>query len=107
MVEAVDRLDVEAPHLAVLQHIERNGNARASLRPHLAVKIGQILRRLAVDADDHIAATDTGFLCRAARRHAADEQPPAQLISIEPEPRPARTWRAAGRNEVAEDRRQP
>src|SRR5262245_65935364 len=106
MIEAVDRLDVKVPYLAVLQHLERNGNARAALRPHLAVKVGQILRRLAIDAHDHIAAPDTGFLCRAARRDPADEPPPAQFSGRNTEPRPSRTGRAPGRNEVSEDRRQ-
>src|SRR5262249_13767971 len=62
MIEAVDRLDVEALHLAFLQHIKRDAGARAPLRPHLAVKVGQILRLFAIDAHDDIAAFDAGLL---------------------------------------------
>ena len=73
MVEAVDRLDFEASHLAVLQHIKRHRGARRALGPDLAIKIGQVLWLLAIDPDDDIAALDAGPLCWTARRHAADE----------------------------------
>src|SRR5919197_165866 len=43
---------------------------------------------------------------RAARRHAAHEQPPTQLLGGKTEPGPARAGRAPGRNKVGEDRRQ-
>src|SRR5262249_54161625 len=107
MIEAVDRLDVEALHLAILQHIKRDAGARAPLRPHLAVKVSQILRLFAIDADDDIAAFDAGLLRRTIRRHAADEQPPPQLIGVETKPRPPGSRLAPGRDQVAEDRRQP
>ncbi len=73
MIEAVDRLDVEAPYLPVLQNVKGDGDARAPLRPDLTVKVGQILRLLAIDADDDIAALDARLLCRTVRRHPADE----------------------------------
>src|SRR5438874_4999620 len=107
MVEAVDRLDFEASHLAVLQHIKRHRGARRALGPDLAIKIGQVLRLLAIDPDDDVAALDAGRLCRTARRHAADEWPPAQLFSVEPKPRAPRSRRPPGGNQVAEDRREP
>src|SRR5437764_9381675 len=56
MVEAIDRLDVHAPHLFLLQHVEPNRGAGRPLRPDLAVKIAQTCRLLAVDADDHVTA---------------------------------------------------
>src|SRR5262249_57395601 len=72
MIEAVDRFDVEALHLAVLQHIKRDAGARAPLRPHLAVKVGQILRLFAIDPDDDIAAFHARLLLPTLRRHASD-----------------------------------
>src|SRR5262249_34687447 len=107
MVEAVYRLYVEALHPAVLPHIQGNAWARAPLRPDLAVKVGQILRLFAIDADDDIAAFDARLLRRTIRRHPADEQPPAQLIGVETKPRPPGSGLAPGRDQVAEDRRQP
>src|SRR5262249_56238284 len=58
VVEAVDRLDLDAAHRAVLQHLERDADAGVPLRPDLAVEIGQILLRLALYPDDHLAALD-------------------------------------------------
>src|SRR5262249_39110299 len=107
MVEAVDRFDVEALHLAVLQHVKRNAGARAPLRPDLAVKVGQILRLFAVDADDDVAPFYSRLLRPTIRRHPPDEQPPAQPIGVEPKPRPRGSRLAPGRDQVAEDWRQP
>src|SRR5439155_23666889 len=58
MVEAVDRFDVNTLHLAPLQHVERDAHPRVSLRPDLAVELGQTLRRVALYSDDHIAAPE-------------------------------------------------
>src|SRR5262245_25276794 len=107
MVEAIDRLDLDAVHRAVLQHLKRDVDPGISLRPDLAVEIGQILRRLALDADDHVAALDARLVRRPAWRDAAHEQAPAQLFGVEAEPRPSRTGYAPAGDEVGEDRRQP
>src|SRR6476659_4187356 len=103
MIETIERLDFEAPHLAVLQHIERHSGARGALGPDFAIKIGQAFRLLAIDADDYIAAFDAGLLCRSARRDPAHEQPPPQLLSVETKPWAPGTRRPPGRNQNAED----
>src|SRR5262249_19607257 len=96
MVQAVDRLHFEAPHLAFLQHVERDSGPCAPLRPDLAIKIGQALRLLALDTDDHIAALDAGPLRRTARRHATDNSRPRISSVLSPsQGRPAPAVRPA------------
>src|ERR1700716_317111 len=90
MVAAVDRPDVDAVHLVILQHIKGNAGARAALRPELAIEIGEIFRLLAIDADDHVSALDSGLFFRTARRDPAAEQPPAPPAAVGAAPGSAR-----------------
>src|SRR4029077_20545766 len=88
MIEAVDRLHIEAFHLAILQHVKRDAGDCAPLRPDLAVKVGQILRLFAIDADNEVATLDSRLSRGAFGGHPAEEQPPSQLRGVEAEPRP-------------------
>src|SRR4051812_26013991 len=106
MVKAVDRLDLHPSHLAVLQHIDGDRRAGSALGPDLSIEICQVLWRLAVDADDDIAAFEPCFLRRAARSHSAHEQTPAQLVGVDPEPRPPGPGNAAVGDEVPQHRQQ-
>src|SRR5260370_1354747 len=106
MMEAVDRLHIEPFHLAILQHVKRDADACAPLRPDLAVKVGQILRFFAIDADNNVATLDSRLLRRAFGGHSGDEQPPSQLFGVEAEARPAGSRLAPSRDQVAQNRRQ-
>src|SRR5262249_37449608 len=106
MIEAVDRLHIEALHLAILQHVKRDAHTCAPLRPDLAVKVSQILRLFAIDRDNDVATLESRLLRRAAPGHPADEQPPPQLVGIEAEPRPPGSRLASSRDQVAQNRRQ-
>src|SRR5205807_5694846 len=62
---------------------------------------------LAVDADDHVTALDTGLVSGTAGRHTTNHQAPMRVVSVHAKPRPARPrWPSLG-EEIAKDRRQP
>src|SRR6516162_5083085 len=86
MIEAIDRLHVEALHLAILQHVKGDADACAPLCPHLAVKVGQILRLFAIDRDDDVATLDSRLLRRAVMGRPSQGRPgpvlrPAEIRS--------------------------
>src|SRR5262249_50973330 len=103
MVEAVDRLDLDTLYFAALQHIQRDAHPRITLRPDLAVEVGEVFRSIALHPDDHVSAPEAGFLGRPAGRYSGHEQAPVHLIGVEAEPRPAGAGRAPARDEIAQD----
>src|SRR5882757_703122 len=107
MVEAVDRLNVEVLHRIAIADVKPDHGAGPAFGPDLAVEVGQARGGLAVDADDHVAALDTGLVGRSAGRHAANHQAPVRVVGVHAKPRPSRPRRPPLGQEIAEDRRQP
>src|SRR5215216_3600556 len=94
MIETVDRSYVDAPLLAAMRNVDRHGGARAAHGPHFAIEITEALRSVALDAQDDIAATYTGFFRRPAGRDALDHKLSLRVVRRQAEPRSPRSRHA-------------
>src|SRR5260370_16495910 len=88
MIQPVDRFDLDALLLVVLEHVERNDGAGGALRIELAVEIREMGHRLAVDAENHVAALEPGPVGGAPGRHGPNEQMAAHFPGPDPPPTP-------------------
>src|ERR1700694_5639732 len=88
VIQPVDRFDLDALLLVALDHIERNDGAGVALRIELAVEARELSNRLAMDAENHVAAFEPGPVGWALLGHAADHQVAAHFLGRAPEPRP-------------------
>src|SRR5215470_16055666 len=86
IVEAVDRLDIDVLYRVVVADIEPDHGAGAAFRPDLAIEVGQARGGLAVDADDDVAALDSGLVGRTAGRHPTDHQPAMRFVGVHAKP---------------------
>src|SRR5262249_44385879 len=86
--------------------VECDGGTRATLGPHLVIEVNHAGRLLAIDADDDIMATQPRPLGRSIRRDATDHHVAVDVLSVDADPRLARTGHAPICDQVAEDWRQ-
>src|SRR5260370_11613885 len=105
MIQPVDRFDLDALLLVVLEHVERNDGAGGALRIELAVEIREMGHRLAVDAENHVAALEPGPVGGSRGRHGADEQMAPHFVGRDPEPRPPGPRYPPIDDEIGEDGR--
>src|SRR5262249_57356536 len=104
VVDAVDRVDIDAAHFGALQHINGDGGAGSPARPHLAIKVGQTAGTPSAHANDDIAALQAGLLCRPAGCNADNLQATTDIFHRHPEPGVRWSLHAPLRNQVAEYR---
>ncbi len=88
ILDAVDRMDGELPHVDALQHAQRNVGAGAAAAPHLAIELGLRAHAVAADAEDDVADLDAGLVAGAVRRDPRDHQPPLHLVGGDAQPGP-------------------
>src|SRR4051795_6473788 len=86
MLEPARRWHVDMPRRAVPHHVERHGDAGAPERANSAIKVGEVVRLLAIDPDDDVAAAHPCLLGRTAGRDVADEQAAMPLFGGDAEP---------------------
>src|SRR5260221_3546597 len=104
MIQAVDRFDLDAPFLVVLEHVERDQRSGGALRIEVAVEFREMTDRLAVDAENQVAALEPGPVGGALIGHIADDQVAARFVGRDPEPWPPGPRGAPVHHQIREDR---
>src|SRR5262245_36129970 len=106
VIQPIDGFHLDAPPLIVVLHVEWNARSGGAARPDLPIEIRHMLRRLAADANNDIAAPDTRFVGGATDSYPAYQQAAAYFFGIDSKPWPARALDPARCKEIAENWRQ-
>src|SRR5436305_15050975 len=80
MIEAIDRLHVDAALFAAVIEIERHRRAGGADSPDLAVEIGAPAQWLSRDTHDLVALADAGLLTVTSRRDARHDRAPVHIV---------------------------